>query len=397
MASSSDIRPARCPSCGSGELRAFFELSSIPTHINFLCDTRGAALESPRGEIRLVYCRGCGLISNTAFDPARLEYREGYENSLHYSTVFQEYAESQADRLIEDFGLRGKTVLEIGCGDGRFLGMLCERGGNRGIGFDPSYVAPPDAPYPGDRVRIVKDLYSEKYSDLECDFVLSRQTLEHVHHPKDMLGPLRRSLGKRLGVPVFFEVPNGLFTLRRLFVWDIIYEHTSYFTAPALETTFARDGFRVEDTYEAFDGQYLCATAYPTQETLRTTIAQDAGAWVEGHIDEFEKEYRGYVDEWRTRLDDLARQNKTVVLWGGGSKGITFLNLFDLRDQISHVVDVSPKKHGKYITGQGQRIVAPEDLVDHGVDTIIVANPIYKEEIASKTSSLGLAPEFLYL
>ena len=61
MASSSDIRPARCPSCGSGELRAFFDLSSIPTHINFLCDTREAALECPRGDIRLVYCMRAGI------------------------------------------------------------------------------------------------------------------------------------------------------------------------------------------------------------------------------------------------------------------------------------------------------------------------------------------------
>ncbi len=397
MASSSDIGPTRCPSCGSDELRAFFDLSNVPTHINFLCDTQEAAVRSPRGDIRLVYCRGCGLISNSAFDPERLQYREGYENSLHYSAVFQRYAESQAERMVEDFGLRGKTILEIGCGDGRFLRMLCERGDNQGIGFDPSHVAPSDAPPQDDRIRIVKDLYSERYSDLEFDFVLSRQTLEHVRHPGDMLGPLRRSLADRLEVPVFFEVPNGLYTLRRLFIWDIIYEHTSYFTVPALETTFARDGFRVGDSYETFDGQYLCATAYPTEEKLRATVDHDAGARVEKHIDEFETRYRGYVDQWRARLDDLARRDKTVVLWGGGSKGITFLNLFDLRDQIRHVVDVNPKKQGMYITGQGQRIVAPDYLADHAVDAIIVANPIYKEEIATLTGDLGLAPEFLCL
>jgi hypothetical protein len=212
-----------------------------------------------------------------------------------------------------------------------------------------------------------------------------------------MLGPLRRSLGNRLGVPVFFEVPNALYTLRRLFIWDIIYEHTSYFTSPALETTFARDGFRVDKTYETFDGQYLCATAYPTEGELRTTVDRDAGARVEKHIDEFETQYSGYVDQWRQTLDDLAHGEKTVVLWGGGSKGITFLNLFDLRDQIGHVVDVNPKKQGMFVTGQGQLIVPPDYLTSHAVDAIIVANPIYKEEIAALTNSLGLAPEFLYL
>jgi cyclopropane fatty-acyl-phospholipid synthase-like methyltransferase len=396
MASPIDIG-VRCPSCGSGELRAFFELSGVPIRINFLCDTRQAALGSPRGDIRLVYCRGCGLISNAAFDAKRLEYGEGYENSLCYSAVFQRYAEAQADRLVETFGLEGKTILEIGCGDGRFLRMLCERGDNRGIGFDPSYVAPGDAPPKDDRVRIIKDLYSERYSDVEFDFVLSRQTLEHVQHPGDMLGPLRRSLADRLAVPVFFEVPNGLHTLRRLFVWDIIYEHTSYFTAPALQTTFARDGFRVEETFEAFDGQYLCVTAYPSREVLRTTVGRDAGARVEKHIDEFEANYRGYIDQWRKRLDTLALEGKSVVLWGGGSKGITFLNMFDLRDRIRQVVDVNPKKQGKYITGQGQRIVPAEYLVDHPADAVIVANPIYKDEIAAINADLGLAPEFLYL
>jgi hypothetical protein len=93
----------------------------------------------------------------------------------------------------------------------------------------------------------------------------------------------------------------------------------------------------------------------------------------------------------------MTRDGKSGVLWGGGSKGVTFLNLFDLRDRVKWVVDVNPKKHGKYIAGQGQRIVPVEYLRDHPVDTIIVANPIYRDEIAAITARVGLDPEFLYL
>ena len=394
MSSSSDIRPARCPSCRSSRLRVFFDLPNAPIHVNFLCDSEEAALNCVRGDIQLAHCSECGLIHNVAFDADRLRYKEGYENSLHYSSVFQGYAEWLADRLIREFQLKSKTILEIGCGDGQFLRMLCERGDNRGVGFDPSHVGSTERPT-DDRIRFVKDLYTEKYSDIEFDFILSRQTLEHVHRPSDMLVPLRRSIGDRLDAPVFFEVPNGLFTLRRLFIWDIIYEHACYYTAPALETTFARAGFRVESTFEAFDGQYVCITAYPGTEGLRESLDPEAGRMLESQIDVFESEYAGYVEDWRQRLNDLTK--KTVVLWGAGSKGVTFLNTFDLREHITHVVDVNPKKHGMFVAGQGQRIVPPAYLADHPVDTVIVANSIYKNEILELTGELGLAPEFVYL
>ena len=46
---------------------------------------------------------------------------------------------------------------------------------------------------------------------------------------------------------------------------------------------------------------------------------------------------------------------------------------------------------------QAEGLAVVDSLQFDEVDAIIVANPIYKKEIASKTSSLGLTPEFLYL
>ena len=40
--------------------------------------------------------------------------------------------------LIRRYDLRGKEVIEIGCGKGEFLSLLCEVGDNRGVGFDPA-------------------------------------------------------------------------------------------------------------------------------------------------------------------------------------------------------------------------------------------------------------------
>jgi hypothetical protein len=93
------------------------------------------------------------------------------------------------------------------------------------------------------------------------------------------------------------------------------------------------------------------------------------------------------------RLSVLSFKHREFV-WGGGSKGISFLNI--LRPQnIQFLVDVNPIKHGKYIPGTGQRIIPPNFLTEYRPDVIIVMNPNYREEVAQQVSSLGLQVEFL--
>lgn len=366
----------------------------MPTYVNFPCKTRQEALECPRGDIVLALCRTCGLITNVAFDPARLQYREGYENSLHYSEVFQRYARSMADRLIERYALENKDIIEIGCGRGDFLYMLCEQGRNRGVGFDPSHTGPPEGVEGTSSVRFVRDLYGERYGDQPADFVCCRHTLEHVESPGELLGPLHRSIGER-DTPVFFEVPNMSFILRNRFVWDIIYEHTSYFTPPSLEYAFELAGFRPTDTYASFGGQYLCVEARPQSGSgPRPPGAVDA---IAGDVDTFERAYQKDVAAWDARLRGFAKAGKRVVVWGGGSKGITFLNTFDAVASVTNVIDVNPAKSGTFIAGSGQEIVPPGYLSDHPADVIIIVNPIYEGEIRRTAGDLGVNAEFVLL
>ena len=214
------LRSLNCPVCGSSDLRTIYESRNSPTQINFLYATREKAVACPRGDIRLAVCGECDLIVNTAFDPSKLVYREGYENALHHSSVFQTYADTLVERLIAGFDLKKKTIVEVGCGDGTFLRSLCERGGNRGIGFDPSAPATAGDGEARSDIRIIRDYFSEAYADIGPDFVYSRHTLEHVWDPMTLLRPLRRTLEDTKGIPVFFEVPNGLYTLEKAFIWE---------------------------------------------------------------------------------------------------------------------------------------------------------------------------------
>jgi len=195
---------------------------------------------------------------------------------------------------------------------------------------------------------------------------------------------------------VFFEVPNGLHTFQRLFVWDIIYEHCSYFTPISLSRTFSSCGFRVREVTEEYEGQYLCIDALPSKQNAPESehkqhsevdrIARDIGSFAFTH--------RKRVEKCRQEIEQIEGKGRRAVIWGAGSKGVTLLNTLK-NTRIEYAVDINPRKQGMYIPGTGQKIVPPEFLRDYQPDVIIVMNPIYKSEIRELTKRLGITTNFI--
>lgn len=231
------------------------DIPRVPVYCNVLWPDREQALAAAVDEMRLRRCRACGHVFNAAFQPELMAYSPRYENSLHFSPHFQSYAEELAARLVARYGLRHKQVVEVGCGKGDFLNLLCALGPNRGLGFDPSYEGPDSAAGLG--IRFVRDLYSAKYAAEPADLVCCRHVLEHIYDPASFVRSFRHTLAGQPGAVVYVEVPNGDFTFEDMGIWDLIYEHYSYFTRASLETIFRRCGFSVLDSGVAFHGQFL--------------------------------------------------------------------------------------------------------------------------------------------
>jgi 2-polyprenyl-3-methyl-5-hydroxy-6-metoxy-1,4-benzoquinol methylase len=87
-----------------------------------------------------------------------------------------------------------------------------------------------------------------------ADFIACRHVLEHIADPATFLRQIRAWIGNRLDTVIFFEVPNALYVLRSMSIWDFIYEHVTYFTPPALAYLFGHCGFdvqRIADTTKA--------------------------------------------------------------------------------------------------------------------------------------------------
>lgn len=381
-----------CPVCAAGASEIFCHLPAMPVNVCVQWPSAEAARACPRGDIMLALCPGCGYIWNVAFDPGRLDYSAAYENSLFFSPLFQDYSRKLALRLIERYGLREKELIDIGCGKGDFLFLLCREGPNRGIGFDTSF-AETAAPA---GVKIIRDFYSEKYADIQGDLVASRYVLEHVPHPRPFLEMVRRAAEGRRHVIFYFEVPNTGLILRELSIWDIIYEHCSYFSAPSIRKLFAEAGFQVVDLYECYQGQFLGleaalhwegkSPANDHADGLAQTIRQTRA---------FATRMKKQLRNWKSKLEALRQSGLKACVWGAGAKGVTFLNMLQVGAEIPYIVDINPRKEGLFVPGTGQQIVSPEFLRNYQPDCVIISNPIYADEIHQTMRDLDLHPIFL--
>ncbi len=384
-----------CPSRGSDRVRVFYEALSVPVNSVLLLSSREQALSFPTGDVQLAFCEACGFIYNTSFDRRLVEYSARCEETQGYSPFFRAWHEGLARRLIDRYSLRDKKIIEIGCGKGEFLALLCDLGENRGIGFDPAYIPERTPPASADRIQFVPDFYSERDSSLQGDFVCCKMTLEHIPDTAAFIGMLRSSLRESPHACVFFQVPDVLRVLKEEAFWDVYYEHCSYFGIGSLARLFRKAGFDVLDLGREYSDQYVTIEARAGDRGVSPSPGEDDLSDLETLVQSFAARVPRRIAEWKARLECYRMKGLKTVVWGAGSKGVSFLSTLNVPGAIQYVVDINPRMRSHYLAKTGLEIVAPSVLSDYQPDVVIAMNPVYRAEIIAQLASLGLRPEVL--
>ena len=375
-----------CPVCSSKEQTPVLDLTGLPVVINAQASpTEAKAVH--KENISLVVCNSCTHLFNTSFDEKLSSYDSSYENSLHFSSHFREHAKALAQRLVQNFDLTGETVAEAGAGPGHFLELLRLEGVKDAYGFDPSYDPNRLGSPSTSGITLSSKLFPSDGS-IKAKMALTQHVLEHLTNPVQLLTVLKRAVQENQNSIVYTEVPNGDLMIEKCALWDLIYEHISFFTKKSLTTAHALAGLSVENTGSDFGDQFLWAISKQAEVDYKpaydeTTESAIASAVLFG---------KKAILQIEAAKEDLQRYSKEgpVVLWGAGSKGMTYLNLVADNEQISAVVDVNPRKSGFGVPGTDYVISAPESLTQLKPKNVLIANPVYKAEIEAILESLNV-------
>lgn len=327
------------------------------------------------GPMRLRYHPQLGLLENEAYDPALIDYSEGYQNAQVHSPRFLAHMKDML-ALLKRTLPRGGKVVEVGCGKGDFVELMQRDGHFDARGFD--------AAYEGDNPAIERR-YLTGADRIEADMVVLRHVLEHVPQPYQFLEMLSSIFGE---AKVCIEVPSYDWILANKAFFDITYEHVNYFAQKTLLQLFAEG--RAQGGL-CFDGQYQYVLSdFPSLNPAFASLYQSR-EWEYPTFD-------ALFPDAQQRIEKIERQLKggSLFVWGAATKGCLFLSHCAARrrlvDKVPFAIDINPEKVGKFLPGSLVEIRDPQAFFDvaRPGDVLLLPNPAYRAEIEQELARAKL-------
>lgn len=349
------------PLSGSNNVKIIYNQKGVPLLQNKVFPDVNSAKSTKTIDVKLGQSLDNGFVFSAGFDDSIIDYDQHYQNEQSNSSVFQEHL-NNVIQILKSNNLLNKKIVEIGCGKAYFMNMLLAIGEDV-TGFDPTYE--------GDSPKVIKDFFSDKYSNIGAETIILRHTLEHISNPFDFIRTVAKANNNK--GHIYIEVPTFEWIVKNNACEDIFYEHCNYFTIETLQQFFTES---VAGHF--FNGQYFYVIADLSKVKSEVTKRD---------FKPYEVRFDDKINEYKT----LVSNQKNLAIWGAGAKGSTFLNLVDKQSKyIKCVIDINPRKQNMFVGVTGHPIIKPEDIAKHNIETVIVMNINYINEIKTITDKLNI-------
>ncbi len=371
-----------CPVCESTQSQALVLLKDFPISNLELTENRAEALNAKVYDMTICMCQRCTHIYNKT--PIHIEYKS--ENTTYFTNTLQKlYIETLTSTLIEKYDIKGKDIVEIGCGDGEFLKQLTKHN-NQCVGYEPSYKEP----YTDQNLTIRNEYFTpHKHLNHPVDWVVIRHVLEHFEDPFEFMErgmPYYRQINPH--VKFLIEVPNVDPTLESYRVNDFIHEHISHFSFSSIRYLLQRLNLEIIEIYLTDNRENIVVICEIDQDYLANlhkipTISEGFNH----SIINLQEDYQHIVSE-----------SEVIAIWGAEGRGAGFIKTIKhyLRgDEI--VVDSDEKKFDKFIPSIGLKISSYHALIGQQVDTIIITTALGKNNILKEIAENNINVKNIYV
>lgn len=354
-----------CIACGFSVTKPFYNPGPQPLSALNLPRTEESAVDALMYPMNFHRCLRCGHIFNVDFDVARIPYAE--DSNLMYNSGYSwdAHIRKMAQHLRDNYEVTGKTIIDIGAGDGLFLEYArASFPMSRCIAFEPGIEA--DSCIAVGLETVVDYFIPERdVRRFNPGVLVCRHVLEHMERPREFVAEL--AYYGRESRPLFMaEVPCIDRAAKEGRFGDYLYEHVSNFTYRSLVEMMEGVGWLTTNCEYHYNDEVLVWIGRP-----------DPNGFTEPPITPDPSNVAALLD---FLLND--RPEWSIAFWGGTGKGAAFLNACGV---VGHrVIDSDVRKVGRYVPGTGQRIEAANSLWVEPVDTVIIttrwrAGDIYKE------------------
>jgi len=364
-----------CRLCNSTDLKLFLEVQKTAGNISRMLKKEELGLVKAT-DLKVYKCCQCGFtqLNKTLADDFYDEYLMG----TSFSPQMDDYQMSQASNFINRYHLQGKSIIEVGCGDGGYLEKL-NQAGAKAVGIEPSKKFRDEALKKNLKVYLGYVSKQNPIPNGEYDAFVTRQVLEHVPEIHDFLQGIKKSIKKdSIGL---IEVPSLEKAIKDKRFYDFFPDHLNYYSKQTLKLALEMNQFEVIEIVHGMHDEYNIAY-------VKNIDSNEVFNMQESMLD--------IITQINNLITKEKQFNRKIAIWGAGGKGISTMAAANV-EGVSYVIDTDPHKQGLFTPVLHLPIHSPEILNIQPVDTILITALAYTNEILDQLNQINFKGDIFLL
>ena len=225
----------------------------------------------------------------------------------------------------------------------------------------------------------------QKHIKHEIHCIVFRHLLEHIDTPREFLEDVVKLIAQD-GI-IYVEVPNIREFFENARFYEIFHDHCGYYQKSTLINIFNAMGCEHIDTLMLYRNQHLGLF-------FKKKAPQNVKDYTPAMLP---KNTYTIMQNAIQKLNIAISKYKRIALYGAGAHGNSLLSFLTLENRVKIVCcyDLDTRKHGKFLQNSKIVVAKPCKETYEDIECIILAAPLYEEEIVQYLQKDGFSGEIL--